>query len=68
MKRMLIIVASCAAIIWLSTGCANLKEMDFGITGFEAEWYEPPPLPEKTVVLTNAPAGSWLPKLMQRGE
>jgi hypothetical protein len=68
MKRMLIIVAICAAIIWLSVGCKNLKEVDFGITGLEAEWYEPPPLPPQTVTLTNAPAGSWLPRLMQRGD
>lgn len=62
------IVLLCTAVVWLSVGCANLKEVDFSITGFEAEWYEPPPLPDHTVILTNAPAGSWIPKLMQRGE
>ena len=67
-KRVTSIVLLCAAVVWLSAGCANLKEIDFGIGGLEAEWYEPQTQPKQTVILTNVPAGSWLPRLMQRGE
>jgi len=67
MKRLLAIIAISALVIWVGAGCQNLKEVDFSITGFEAEWYEPPPLPP-VVITNNPPAGSsWIPKLMQRG-
>ncbi len=71
MKRFLVIAATAAIVIWVGAGCRNLKEVDMSITGFEAEWYEPPPQPvivQPTTAPTNAPAGSWLgaPRLMQR--
>lgn len=67
-KRFLIILAIATAVVWVGAGCANLKEIDFSITGFEAEWYMPPdPAPITVVAPTNAPAGSsWFPQLMPR--
>lgn len=65
MKRLLAIVAIASLVIWVGAGCQNLKEVDLSITGFEAEWYDPPPLPP-VIIVTNAPAASWTPKLMPR--
>ena len=36
-NRLLAIGAIAAFVIWVGAGCANLKEVDIGITGFEAE-------------------------------
>ena len=43
-KRLATIVALSALVIICGAGCfsmANIKELDFGITGLEAEFYEP---------------------------
>ena len=44
---MLAIVAIAAFVIWVGAGCANLKEVDIGITGFEAEYYPAHPDQER---------------------
>ena len=46
-KRLLSIVAIAAFVIWVGAGCANLKEVDIGITGFEAEYYPAHPDQER---------------------
>ena len=46
-KRLLAIVAIAAFVIWVGAGCANLKEVDIGITGFEAEYYPAHPEQER---------------------
>lgn len=45
--RLLAIVAIAAFVIWAGAGCANLKEIDIGITGFEAEYYPAHPEQER---------------------
>ena len=47
MKRLLAIVAVSAFVIWVGAGCANLKEIDLSITGFEAEYYPVHPEQER---------------------
>jgi len=46
-NRLLAIVAIAAFVIWVGAGCANLKEVDIGITGFEAEYYPAHPDQER---------------------
>ena len=46
-KRLLAIVAIAAFVIWVGAVCGNLKEVDIGITGFEAEYYPAHPDQER---------------------
>ena len=46
-NRLLAIVAIAAFVIWVGAGCANLKEIDLSITGFEAEYYPAHPEQER---------------------
>ena len=47
MKRLMAIIGIAAFVIWVGAGCANLKEVDIGITGFEAEYYPAHPDQER---------------------
>ena len=76
-KRWLTIIGLSALAIVCGSGCGslrNLKEIDFGITGLEMEFYEPPshPGPEDDGFFGSVANKEWIPasypKLMQRNK
>jgi hypothetical protein len=60
MKRFIVIILLSALLVWCGSGCGslrNVKEIDFGITGLEMEFYPSHPSQEEKSIFDFGSVG-----------